>query len=87
MAGARMNEADIAALKKFREAGILDFGRIPSHTINELRQPSVKLTHWVTFHDAAWELAHTLRRERAKQIGPNRRKVDEALAEREVEHG
>ncbi len=80
MAGARMNEEDIAALKKFREAGVLDFGRIPFHTVNELRQPSVKLTHWVTFRDAAWELAHALRRERAKQIGPNRRMVDEALA-------
>ena len=83
MAGARMNEADIAALKKFRDGGILDFGRIPFHTIEKLIQPAVPLTHWVTFHDRAWELAHALRRQRASNgQSPNRKKVDAALAEK-----
>lgn len=80
MAGARMNEADIAALKKFKAEGVLDFGRIPFHTVGTLIQPAVKLTHWVTFHEPAWQMAHALRRQRALQIGPNRKKVDAALA-------
>ena len=83
MAGARMNEADIAALKRFREAGVLDFGRIPFHTLNELIQPAVKLTHWVRFHESAWQLAHALRRQRAANSqSTNRKKVDAALAEK-----
>ncbi len=88
MAGARMNEADIAVLKKFRSCGILDFGRIPFHTIKELVQPAVPFTHWVTFHDRAWELAHALRRQRASNgQSSNRKKVDAALAEKaEVAH-
>lgn len=84
MVGARMNEVDMAALKKFKEAGALDFGRIPYHCMQTLRHdgPGVESTHWVTFHEPAWKAAHALRRVRAQQIGPNRKKVDEALAER-----
>lgn len=81
---ARMNEADIAALKKFKEAGALDFGRIPFKTIDTLIHPhhGGKLTHWVTFHEPAWQAAHALRRVRSQGNSSNRNKVDAALAER-----
>lgn len=84
MVGARMNEADIAALKKFQEAGALVFGRIPFHCIPTLHHdgPGLESTHWVTFNEDAWTAAHALRRVRAEQIGPNRKKVNDALAER-----
>lgn len=83
LSGARMNEADITALKKFKDAGILDFGRIPYRTLATLIQPpAASLTHWVTFHEPAWALAHALRRQRALQLGSNRKKVDAALAEK-----
>lgn len=86
MVGARINAADIAALKKFEADGALAFGRIPHHCIGTLRHdgPGVESTHWITFKEPAWHAAHALRRLRAEQIGPNRRKVDEALAERAV---
>lgn len=88
LTGERMNTADHAALAKFKEAGILNFGRIPAHLLGKLQAPgtsgrALTLTHWVTFHDEAWELAHALRRQRAEAgNSSNRRKVDEALAER-----
>jgi hypothetical protein len=84
LVGARMNADDLAALKRFKEAGALDFGRIPYHCMQGLRHdgPGIESTHWVTFHAPAWKAAHELRRLRATQIGPNRRAVNEALAER-----
>lgn len=82
--GMRMNEADIQALKKFKEAGSLDFGRIPSKTIGTLIHPhnGGQYTHWVTFHEPAWQAAHALRRLRSQGNSSNRNKVDAALAER-----
>lgn len=89
MQGCRLNEADHAALEKFKALGILDYGRIPFHTIEELLQPpggvTMRYTHWVTFHEGAWSLAHALRRERAlraERVRTNRKKVDAALAVR-----
>lgn len=84
----RLNAADMAALAKFKEAGILDFGRIPAKLLGTLPAPgtsgrTLHLTHWVTFHEEAWQLAHALRRARAERgNSANRRQVDEALAER-----
>ena len=78
LTGERMNKADLDALAKFKAAGILDFGRIPARLLSSMKP----LTHWVTFTDAAWELAHALRRQRAAAITPNRFKVVAALAER-----
>lgn len=81
LVGERMNADDLNALKKFRDQGLLDFGRIPARLLGELTKPGAGLhyTHWVTFHDGAWELAHQVRRQRAQQIGPNRRKVNAEL--------
>lgn len=87
LTGDRMNAADLAALGKFKAAGILDFGRIPARLLGSLpTAPGTKLTHWVTFHDEAWDAAHALRRARAdRRNSANRRKVDEVLAERAAE--
>ena len=74
-----IRDADIAALKKFQSEGLLSFGRIPARLLNSLRHRQA--THWVTFHDRAWTLAHQLRRKRAERIGPDREKVNAALAE------
>jgi hypothetical protein len=83
--GVRMNIQDIRALRQFQEAGLLSFGRIPSSVIDELRQlfPGRRPTHWVKFTDAAWSLAHAVRRWRAETSASRSRQiVDEALAER-----
>ena len=82
--GRRMNEDDIAALRKFQDAGILTFGRIPFHTMETLVRVDRHPTHWITFTDAAWDLAHAVRRLRAQVDSVNRKKVDAALAEREA---
>lgn len=84
MAGTRMNTADIAALKEFQAAGILEFGRIPFHTIDDLIHPrGFTLTHWVRFGAKAWAMAHELRRQRWEtNNSTNWLKVEKALAER-----
>lgn len=78
--GERMNADDMTALRKFADAGILTFGRIPARlleSLSGLRLP----THWITFTDEAWQLAQALRRRCAAQGSASRKKVDEALAE------
>lgn len=77
--GQRMNRADMEALKKFKAAGLLDYGRIPAALLDR----SYGKTHWVTFNESAWTLAHQLRRVRAQQISTTRKAVDAALAERQ----
>lgn len=87
---ARMNAEDHEALNKFKAAGILDWGRIPFRTMEQLthpedhpHMPGLRLSYWVTFHDEAWEMTHKLRRKRADfSNSPNRRKVEAALRER-----
>ncbi|MDN7965596.1 hypothetical protein QZM92_26810 [Burkholderia multivorans] len=82
--GIRMNADDMTALRKFADAGILTFGRIPARLLGPLsglREP----THWITFTEEAWQLAHALRRERAARVTASRRKVDDALAQRATE--
>lgn len=78
--GKRMNRADMDALKKFKAAGLLDYGRIPAALLNS----SYGKTHWVTFNESAWTLAHQLRRVCAQQIGPTRKAVDAMLADRQA---
>lgn len=74
--GPKMNKADLDAAKKFQEEGLLDFGRIPAALL-EASKPS---THWVTFNDSAWILAHELRRVRSLRPSPARTVLDEYLA-------
>ncbi|WP_234775050.1 hypothetical protein [Paraburkholderia tropica] len=80
----RMNSDDLDALRKFQEAGILTFGRIPSWVLGEVRSDSRRPSYWITFTDAAWNLAHALRRKRAEKPSVSRAKVDAALAEKAV---
>lgn len=78
--GVRMNAVDHEALTEFAALGILQYGRIPFKTIETLAHNSAgPYTHWITFTDAAWALAHQLRRRVASMERPNRRKVDAAL--------
>ena len=83
--GRRMNNDDLVALRKFTEAGLLTFGRIPSELLAPLSDYGRAPTHWITFTEAAWQLAHALRRERAARGSASRTKVDAALAERATE--
>lgn len=76
----RMNDDDYAALKHFADQGLLQYGRIPFKALETLAHPSAgPLTHWVTFTDEGWALAHQLRRRLASMERPNRRKVDAFL--------
>lgn len=84
--GKRMNSDDIEALKKFEAAGILKFGRIPARVLGSMI--SRECTHWVEFTEAAWVLAHVLRRQAAEKskIGStNYKQVRAALDERLAE--
>lgn len=84
--GKRMNSDDIDALKKFEAAGILKFGRIPARVLGSM--VSRECTHWVEFMDAAWSIAHSLRRqvaEKSKTVSTNYKKVRVALDERLAE--
>ncbi|WP_323120020.1 hypothetical protein [Burkholderia alba] len=83
--GMRMNDDDLTALRKFADAGILAFGRVPAKLLGPLSDFGGKPTHWITFTDEAWQLAHALRRQRAARGSASRTKVDEALAERATE--
>ena len=84
--GKRMNKDDIEALKKFEADGLLKFSRIPASVLHGM--VARECTHWVEFTDAAWTLAHTLRREMAeksKTRSSNYKKVRAALDERLAE--
>jgi hypothetical protein len=82
LVGQRMNAADMEALKKFKAAGLLDYGRIPARLITAGVR-GITDTHWVTLTESGWNLAHLLRRKRALQLGPKRREIDQVLAERQ----
>ncbi|AAL40321.1 hypothetical protein phiE125p48 [Burkholderia phage phiE125] len=82
--GMRMNDDDLTALRKFQDAGLLSFGRIPAKLLGPLSDFGRKPTYWITFTDDAWQLAHALRRQRAARGSASRTKVDEVLAEREA---
>lgn len=84
--GKRMNKDDLDALKKFEADGILKFGRIPGRLLGSMGARDC--THWVEFTDAAWTLAHVLRRqvaENSKSHSSNYKKVRAALDERLAE--
>ncbi|WP_413460628.1 hypothetical protein [Herbaspirillum huttiense] len=79
----RLNGEDLVALKRFKDGGVIDFGRVPS----DLLKRAAGKTYWVTFTDAAWNLAHQFRRERAAGVNPLRRAVDEIIAARSQTQG
>lgn len=63
----KMNELDFLNLKKMKEEGLLDFGRLPFHEIERLQKYFNKLTlptHWVSFTDDSLSLTWLMRKER-----------------------
>lgn len=72
--GARMNGDDYEAIKKFKAAGLLRFGRVHSSLLAEGRRPASSrgcaYDHWVEFCDAGWKLVADVRKLRATQRGP-----------------
>ncbi|MDR6397945.1 hypothetical protein ACTOWA_00425 [Herbaspirillum seropedicae] len=74
----RLNGEDLAALKRLQDAGLLNYGRVPS----ELLQQAKGKTYWVTFTERAWDIAHQLRRQRAEKPNTLRQAVDSVIAER-----
>jgi hypothetical protein len=79
--GIRMNEHDIAAFNRFQTEGLLTWGRVPGAMLGTFAR---KVTHWITFNDGAWILAHRLRRARAGRSTSSRQEVDAYLDERET---
>jgi len=76
----RMNGEDFVALGKYQTQSVLKFGRIPFRAIEAAKSYRREPTHWVTFTDRAWEIAHALRRQRAEtQPGNTRKMVDAAI--------
>ncbi len=62
----RMNADDHENAKKFKDAGLIDFGRVPACLLSEGRGKN----YWVTFTPEAWSLVSELRQIRARQLGP-----------------
>ncbi|VVE68902.1 hypothetical protein PAN31117_03135 [Pandoraea anapnoica] len=78
--GLRMNGDDMAAGRRFKELGIINFGRVPAALLGTFNGRAA--SNWVTFTDDAWRLAHLARRERAAKPHAGRKRVDDELAER-----
>jgi hypothetical protein len=68
MTNIKMNDEDFENLRKLKEEGLLDFGRLPFHEIERLSKVFGRLTvptHWVSFSDETWEIVSAMRKERA----------------------
>lgn len=64
----KMNEEDFDNLKKMKEEGLLDFGRLPFKEIERLSKLFNRLTlptYWVSFSDETWAIVGAMRKERA----------------------
>lgn len=58
----KVNKEDIDLLQKFQDNGLISYGRYSMKSVF-----GIKLGYWVYLTDAGFELAHTLRKERAKR--------------------
>lgn len=79
----RMNKDDHEAIARFREAGLLEFGRVPARLLR--RDETYPRDYWVTLTDAGWTLAHQLRRARAAKLSKRRLEIDALVAERRAQ--
>ena len=70
VASIHMNEEDIKIAKKFVEENLIQFGRLKFAVVESFRGQGLtqRHTHWVRFSDAAWKIAHKLRRERSDRM-------------------
>lgn len=66
----RISEDDLKIMTKFRERGLINFGRLPMKEIDRLRKMAATLHchYWVEFSKEAWEFAHKFRIERSKRM-------------------
>lgn len=81
LVASKMNVADIEAMKKFQQEGLLlRSGRIPYRMLQN-NGLSVR-THYAELTDAGWELAHQLRKQRSLNKGDYAKSVFEAVEER-----
>lgn len=80
--GQRINKEEITIIKQWVMEGFVEFGRLSMEAIQKLRgNPNGHIyTHWVRFSDAAWRIAHKLRRQRS--IRMLRKQSRELLRER-----
>ena len=78
LVGELLDASHLAALTKFKELGVIDFGGIPAALL-PTKPTQRKATHWVTLHDQAWLIAHQLRRIEAKRVGALRQEIDAAI--------
>lgn len=69
---ARMNAEDWAIMEKWKDKGLIDFGRRPFKDIPNTRTAS---THWVRFSESAYRLAYKCRQERAERHTPTLKEV------------
>lgn len=60
--GIHMNKADFEQCRKWNDEHFIGFGRIASDDINS------NGSHWVTFSDKAWFIAHEQRRARGARL-------------------
>lgn len=64
----RMNKEDFEAISKFREEGLIRFGRIAWRELERVKKIyRSRYTHWVRFSDRAWEIVWNLRKERSER--------------------
>jgi len=65
----RMNKEDFENIEKFKEEGLIRFGRIPWSEIEKLKKLyRSKYTHWVRFNERTWEIVWKLRKERSERM-------------------
>lgn len=65
--GRKLNDEDMTNILKFKEMGLIEFGRIVFARIKEMRKYGIHRTHWVRFSNKAWKLAHKWRKERSER--------------------
>lgn len=64
---AHMNNEDMGIAKKWKDEGLIEFGRRPSKLIKNKGKIKTA-THYVRFTDKAWEWEAKIRKERAKRL-------------------
>lgn len=62
----RMNEGDMAIVKRWNAEEYIRFGRIAAHDIQKF--PSNLFSHWCVLSGRAWIAAHRGRRERSRRV-------------------
>lgn len=67
-----MNTSDFSLTEQWSKDGFISFGRITFSDMEKYSKHSYKASHWVSFSDEAWNLAHQERKNRSKRMFENR---------------